>query len=105
MVYTSSPLLNKESEYLSWKRRVYAYLRRRDPELLALSERPEEGSVNLKAWIEKSTKAKSDIVLALGPSASAKTSEIIDDDTRTAKELWESLLACTEPRRRKPYST
>ncbi len=73
------------------ERRVYAYLRRSDPDLLALSECPEEGSANLKLWIEKSTKAKSDIVLSLGPSATAKTSEIIDDDTKTAKELWDEL--------------
>ncbi len=81
------PLHSKESEYLSWKRHVYAYLRRSDPELLALSE----GSENVKDWIEKSTKAKSDIVLALGPSATAKTSEIIDDDSKTARELWDEL--------------
>ncbi len=51
-------LLSKESEYLSWKRRVYAYLRRSDPNLLALSERPEEGSANLKPWIENSNESK-----------------------------------------------
>ncbi len=99
------PLLNKESEYLSWKRRVYAYLRRCDPDLLALSERPEEGSENLKAWIEKSTKAKSDIVLALGSSATANTSEIIDDDHKTAKELWDELARLHTTRRRRPFST
>ncbi len=41
--------------------------------------------------IEKSTKAKSDIVLAFGPSATAKTSEIIGDDSKTAREVWDEL--------------
>ncbi len=30
-------------------------------------------------------------MLALGPSAKSKTSEIIDDDSKTAKELWDEL--------------
>ncbi len=85
------PLLHKGSEYLSWKRSVYAYLCGGDPALLALSERPEKGSDKKQNRVEKSTKAKSDIVLGLGPSATSKTSEVIDDDSKTAEELWDEL--------------
>ncbi len=84
----------KENEYLKLQRRVYAYLRRSDQDILALSKRPEDDGENHKLRIEKSMKAKSDIILALGPSATDKTSDMFDNDSKTAKEFREELARC-----------
>ena len=85
------PVLTKESDYLSWKRRIYAYLRRSDPALVAFAPRPAEDSDDFIDWFEKSTKGKSGIVLPFVPFVTAKRSEIIDNDKKTAKDLWDEL--------------
>ncbi len=71
---------------------MYACLRRSDPDLLAIFKRPEDDTKNNKLRIEKSMKANSDIILAFGPSATDETCDIIDDDSKTAKEFWDELV-------------
>lgn len=83
--------LNKTADYIHWKRRIHAFLRRDDPQLVGLTENPGGSQQTQKIWLEKSTRAKSNIILCLGADALSQTRTFIDDDDRTAKELWEEL--------------
>jgi len=86
------PRLNKPADYIQWKRRLYAFLRRDDPPLVGPKEDPNQASeAERQEWLKRSIKAKSNIILSLGDSALAQTRLIIDDDNKTAKELWEAL--------------
>lgn len=64
-----------------------------DPQLIALFDKLEEAvSQTVKqTWFKKSTKAKSNIILCLVPDAFSQTRAVIDDDQKTAKDLWEEL--------------
>lgn len=81
------PKLTKLSEYLQWKHRIHVYIRREDAMLAALSDQPMEYE-EVKIWKEKSAKAKSTIILCLVDSVLANTRAIVDDDERSAKDLW-----------------
>ena len=86
------PPLHKPSDYIHWKRRLYAFIRKDDPELVGLSFRPEGVSQStLRNWTKLSTQAKSNIVLSLGSDAFSQTRKIIDDDEQSAKHLWDEL--------------
>lgn len=90
---TKLPKLNSSKDYLHWKRRVYAYLRREDFELLCFREEPEDAtSAQKRKWLKAMVEAKSSIILTLGSSPLAQLSDIIDDDERTAKELWDAVI-------------
>jgi len=90
---TKLPKLHTQADYILWRRRVYAFLRRNDVELLGLSEEPEDASAAVKKrWFEASTKAKSTIILCLGDAPLAQTRLLVDDDDRSAKELWDELM-------------
>lgn len=84
--------LNKHSDYILWRRRTYAYIRREDTELLGLSDLPEGASAALRRRsTESSTKAKSTNILCLGESPLQQTREIVDDDDQSTKALWDEL--------------
>jgi len=89
---TKLPKLGNSKDYIHWRRRVHAFIRRNDFELLGFTEEPVGASVAIrKKWLEAMIKAKSSIVLSLGSGPLAQLSAIIDDDERTAKELWDGL--------------
>lgn len=84
------PKLTKSSEYLKWKRKAIAFIRREEPSLSLISTKNTiEGS--LKAWEEKRAKAKSAIILCLGDAVLTKTTEVVDEDTTSAKKPWDEL--------------
>jgi len=86
------PKLNSPSEYIQWRRRLYAYLRRDDPLLEGLSEEPTTATATTRMnWLKKATRAKSNIILSLGDSALAQTRLFVDGDDKTAKDLWLEL--------------
>ena len=80
------PRLEKPEDFIQWKRRMKAYIRRDDPLLLGLSQKPENFSPTSHAnWLKKSVKAKSNITLSLGDAPMSRTRVIVDDDDATAK--------------------
>lgn len=90
---TKLPKLNSSKDFLHFRRRVYAYLRRAYFELLWFQNSPEHATPSqsrklLKAMVE----SKSSIILTLGSSPLAQLNNIIDDDDLTAKELWDALV-------------
>ena len=86
------PPLIKPSDYIHWKRRLYAFLRKDDAELVGLSDQPEAVTqAVMRTWKKLSTKAKSHLVLSLRPNAISQTRRIIDDDDKSAKDLWDEL--------------
>ncbi len=69
-----------------------AFLRRDDYLLLGLQESPNtqsQGAVN--TWRKAQTIAKANITLHLGSQAQIRTRSIIDDDDKTAYDLWTGL--------------
>ena len=86
------PLIIKPSDYIHWKRRLYTFLRKDDHELTGLSAEPEGVTKSvIRTWKRLSTEAKSHLVLSLGPDAISQTRRIIDDDEKSAKDLWDEL--------------
>ena len=86
------PPLNKSSDYIHWKRRLYAFLRKYHQELIVLSAEPDGVTQSvMRTWKRLSTKAKSHLVLSLGPDAISQTRRIIDEDEKSAKDLWDEL--------------
>ena len=86
------PKLEKPEDFIQWKRRTHAFLRRDDPLLVGLSDAPPKEPENIYlSWLKKSTKAKCNIVLSLGDTALSQTRLIVDDDTKTAQDLWKEL--------------
>lgn len=85
------PKLSKPADYLRWKRYVYAYIRRDDPLLKCFTEGPAENQRGYVSWAELNAKAKSVIVLSLGDEVIAKVRVLVDEDDKTAKELWDEL--------------
>ena len=69
-----------------------AYIRRDDPLLVGLSEKPENFSPTTHAnWLKRSVKAKSNITLSLGNAPISRTMLIVDNDDASAKEIWDAL--------------
>ena len=69
-------------------------LRKDDYLLTCFTDRPDGEEVEqavLNNWDEKNAKAKSIIILTLGDSVMAQNKSIVDDDDKTAKELWDEL--------------
>ena len=94
-----APLLNKDG-YLQWKRKMIAYYWLDDIDLIALkgtiqSVYEEQGSLTNASAItdhrNRSIIAKSNIVLSLGSTPAAAVTTTIDDDDKTAKDLWDEL--------------
>ena len=84
--------LNRPDDYILWKRRVFAYIRKNDAELLGFETQPSSNSSAVrKKWFEHMIKAKSTITLCLGDSSLDKVRRLVDDDDVTAKTLWDEL--------------
>ena len=85
--------LEKASDYIQWQRRVKAYVQKDDYSLICLTDQPADTANPdaIEAWEVKNAKAKSTIILTLGDAVMAKTRAIVDNDDRSAKELWEEL--------------
>lgn len=82
--------LEKSDDYFLWKRRVYAYIRRYDAELIGFDSEPSSNSPSAhNKWFELVIRSKSIIVLSLGDSPLAKVRHLIDDDSISAKQLWD----------------
>ena len=92
---TDSPKLLKlqgANDYAEWKRLMKAYIRREDIFLLGLQEAPQGNSnAAITAWNKAQIQAKSNIILNLGPQPQIRCRTIIDDDDKTAHELWTFL--------------
>lgn len=87
------PKLTSSRDFMHWLRRMYAYLRREDFELICFSERPTTGSaVSHRKWIENMVKAKSSIILTLGTLQISQVNNVIDDEDRSAKVLRDALI-------------
>lgn len=86
------PKLNGAEDYINWNRRVYACTRRQDIEFLCFTDGPENVSnAAKKKWLEAMIHAKASINLSLGSGPLAQFNANIDDDERTAKELWDAI--------------
>ena len=84
--------LNKADDSILWKRRVSAYIRRFDAELVGFQTKPSITTVTVRnKWFESVTKANSTIILCLFGFRLSKVRLMIDDDNVTAKELWDEL--------------
>jgi len=99
------PKLNEPPDYIQWKRRVHAFLRRDDPHLIGLSRHPQGSAVFNENWLKKSTKAKSNIILSLGDNALAQTRLIVDSDDKTAREYGWNLKEFIKQRMNSPSKT
>lgn len=86
------PKLTGADDFINWRRRVKAYLQQQDIDLLGLTDRPDAGSTTQnRRWLEFNVKAKSAITLTLSDGPLAQVSTIVDDDDKTAKDLWTEL--------------
>ena len=89
---TKLPKLTGAEDYINWRQRLKAYIQRNDIELFGLSNRPEsENTREQTRWRNAMFKAKSEITLTLADGPMAQVSAIVDDDNRTAKDLWDAL--------------
>ena len=89
---TKLPKLMGADNFVNWKRRIKAYIQRNDIDLQGLSSRPDtENQREISRWRAAMVKAKSEITLTLSDGPMAQVSSIIDDDNRTAKDLWDAL--------------
>lgn len=87
---TKLPRLSGAQDFINWRRRLKAYICRKDVDLQGIEEKPH--SVNSDVTRDsrkKMIKAKTAIILTLDSGLHAQMSSIIDDDDRSAKELWE----------------
>lgn len=86
------PKLKTSADFINWRRILRAYLRRDDFELLGLADNPQAANAaSQRKWEKESVRAKSTIVLTLGDAPLAQLSDVIDDDDRSAKELWDAI--------------
>jgi len=89
---TKLPKLTCAADYMRWRRRVYAYIRRQDVELLCFEDEPVQASSAIKKkWLQAMIKANTSIILSLGSGPLAQLSNLVDNDDRNAKELWEAI--------------
>ena len=67
---TKLPELNNSKDYIHWPRRLYAFLRRNNVELLGFTDESVGASAVIrKKWLQAIIKAKSAIVLKSGFSS------------------------------------
>ena len=84
--------LQGANDFAEWKRLMKAYIRREDIFLLGLKEAPPGNSQAAQtAWNKAQIQAKSNIILNLGPQPQIRCRSIVDDDDKTAHELWSFL--------------
>lgn len=70
---TRLPKLNKPDDYILWERRVYACIRRNDPEMLGFQTVPPITALptGKNKWFQMMIKAKTTIILRLENTALA----------------------------------
>ena len=87
--------LQGSDDYATWRGDVRMLIRAGDPELLGLEPEPLSNSTAARAaWRKAEAKAKTTIVLNLGPVVKVRVRTYIDpedDEEKTAKELWDFL--------------
>ena len=84
--------LTSSDDYILWKRRLFAYIRKSDAELIGFETEPANNTPAVrKKWFDHMMKAKSTIILCLGDSPLAKIRRLVDDENLTAKTLWKEL--------------
>ena len=84
--------LQGAADFNAWRRLIKAYLRKEDIGLLGLQENPKEETEAARTeWQKAQVVAKSNIILHLGPQPQIRSRAILDDDNRTAYELWTFL--------------
>ena len=80
------------ADYQFWSRNARAYLTRYDPLLLGLKpEAQGTSNVAINKWREASAQAKGTLTLLLSEQVQVRAIAILEDDDRTAHELWEFL--------------
>lgn len=91
-VVTKIPMITGVEDFVNWKRRAIAYLQNQDYELLGMSDRPERASSAMaRKRQETNASGNTSITLTLADGTLSQDSTIIDEDERTAKDLWEEL--------------
>lgn len=89
---TRLPKLTEADNYINWRRWIKEYIQRNYTELLGLSDCPENETQREQArWSSAMVKARSRITLTLSDGPITQASSIVDDDRRSAKDLWEAL--------------
>lgn len=86
--------LDKLSDFIQWKRCLYANIKHNDPRLVDFSPKPTvKGSTReeINRLEANSVKSKSNILLCLKNIILAKTQTTVDDDTQQTKALWNKL--------------
>lgn len=85
--------LKRHSDFIQWRSKMKAYVRRNDPTLIGLFEKPRgrQSDAFVVDWTNHSAKAKGRIILFLSDSVAERARDFVDDDDKTAKELWEEL--------------
>jgi len=79
-------------DFVEWRRMIKAYLRRDDYLLLGLEKSAEDDTQQaIAAWRKAQIIAKSNIVLHLGSQPQVRCRGIIDNDDKTAYDLWKAL--------------
>jgi len=86
------------ADFPRWRRNARADLNRQDPKLLFLKDQPAVPA-NQEAidesewalWINANAIAKANIILMLSDAVQIRAIAYVDDEAKTAKELWEFL--------------
>jgi len=85
------PLLGM-TDFARWKRNAKAYLVHQDPSKLGLMPAPMGNTAaERRAWNHANALAKSNITLLLSEQVQIRAMAYIDDESKTAHELWEFL--------------
>lgn len=89
------PKLKFAADYIQWRRRMKAYFQRSCPLLLGLKPRSTGRGASSSAaqddWVLTSARATGRIILCLGDPVASQTRLFVDDDDKTAGDLWNEL--------------
>ena len=86
------PKLTGAKDFIPWRRQMKAYIKRNDLELLGLTNLVDDANAAQRTRRNKAMiRAKTSIILALGTGPMAQTSQIIDNEDATAKDLWDAI--------------
>lgn len=89
---TSLPRLTGADDFIHWRQRVKASLPQNDVDFIGLSYKPDPvTSSQQRRWLQLDAKSKSTIALTFGNGQLARVSATVDDDKKTAKDLWDEL--------------
>ena len=83
-----------QDNFIHWRRCVLSYIERSDMDFLCFTEKPNGRSATedkVTEWRQANSKARSSIVMTLDKGPMAQVGHIIDDRSKTAKDLWDAL--------------